>query len=85
MQHGKLSENVRDIISTPCRYKEVEIVDGAVCDDHIYLSVAILPKYSISKFTGYLKGKSTLMIYDSHPKLQSKWDKAFWTRGYTFQ
>ena len=51
-------------------------------EDHIHLSVAIPPKYSISKFMGYLKGKSTLMIYDRHPELQSKWDKAFWARGY---
>ena len=49
-----------------CRYKDVEIIDGAVCEDHIHLSVAIPPKYSISKFMGYLKGKSTLMIYDRH-------------------
>ena len=61
--YGKLKADVRDIISTLCRYKDVEIIDGAVCEDHIYLSVAIPPKYSISKFMGYLKGKSTLMIY----------------------
>ena len=80
--YGKLKADVRDIISTLCRYKDVEIIDGAVCEDHIHLSVAIPPKYSISKFMGYLKGKSTLMIYDRHPELQSKWDKAFWARGY---
>lgn len=40
------------------------------------------PKLSISDFMGYLKGKSTLMIYDRHPELQSKWDKAFWAREY---
>lgn len=50
--------------------------------DHIHLSVAIPPKISISNFMGYLKGKSTLMLYDRHPELQSKWDKAFWARGY---
>lgn len=61
--YGKLKADVRDIISTLCRYKDVEIIDGAVCEDHIHLSVAIPPKYSISKFMGYLKGKSTLMIY----------------------
>ena len=80
--YGKLKADVQEIISTLCRYKEVEIIDGAVCEDHIHLSVAIPPKYSISKFMGYLKGKSTLMIYDRHPELQSKWDKAFWARGY---
>ena len=59
-----------------------QIIDGAVCEDHIHLSVAIPPKISISSFMGYLKGKSTLMIYDRHPELQSKWDKSFWARGY---
>lgn len=65
-----------------CKYKNVEIVAGAVCIDHVHLSVAILPKLSVSNFMGYLKGKSTLMIYDRHPEMQSKWDKAFWARGY---
>ena len=69
-------------ISTLCKYKDVEIIEGAVCIDHIHLSVAIPPKLSISNFMGYLKGKSTLMIYDRDPELQSKWDKAFWARGY---
>lgn len=50
--------------------------------DHVHLSVAIPPKISISEFMGYLKGKSTLMVYDRHPELQSKWDKAFWVIGY---
>ena len=53
-----------------------------MCTDHIHLSVAIPPKLSISNFMGYLKEKSTLMIYDRHPEMQSKWDKAFWARGY---
>ena len=61
---------------------KVDIIAGAVCKDHVHLSVAIPPKESISDFMGYLKGKSTLMIYDRHPELQSKWDKAFWARGY---
>ena len=58
------------------------MIAGAVCKDHVHLSVAIPPKESISDFMGSLKGKSTRMIYDRHPELQSKWDKAFWARGY---
>ena len=77
-----MREDVREIIDTLCKYKNVEIIAGAVCKDHVHLSVAIPPKISISNFMGYLKGKSTLMIYDRHPELQSKWDKAFWARGY---
>ena len=67
--YGKLKADVKDIISTLCRYKDVEIIDGAVCEDHIHLSVVIPLKYSISKFMGYLQGKNMLMIYDRHPEL----------------
>ena len=80
--YGRLKEDVREIISTLCKYKDVEIVEGAVCPDHIHICVSIPPKLSVSSFMGYLKGKSTLMIYDRHPELQSKWSKAFWARGY---
>ena len=80
--YGKVREDVREIISILCKYKSVEIIAGAVCSDHVHLSVAIPPKFSVSDFMGYLKGKSTLMLYDRHPELQSKWDKAFWARGY---
>ena len=74
--------DIRDIIKTLCSYKNVEIVEGAVCVDHIHLCVSIPPKLSVSSFMGYLKGRSTLMIYNRHPELQSKWNKAFWARGY---
>ena len=80
--YGQIKQDVREIIGTLCKYKDVEIVSGAVCIDHVHLCVAIPPKISISSFMGYLKGKSTLMIYDRHPELQSKWNKAFWARGY---
>ena len=80
--YGRLREDVKEIISTLCKYRKVDIIAGAVCKDHVHLSVAIPPKESISDFMGYLKGKSTLMIYDRHPELQSKCDKAFWARGY---
>lgn len=80
--YGQIKVDVRGIISTLCKYKDVEIIAGAVCEEHVQLSVAIPPKISISSFMGYLKGKSTLMIYGRHPELQSKWNKAFWARGY---
>ena len=78
---GQLKLDVREIISTLCRYKGVEIIEGAVCADHVHICVSIPPKLSVSNFMGYLKGKSTLMIYDRHPEQQSKWNKAFWARG----
>ena len=55
---------------------------SCVCVDHVHICVSIPPKISISNFMEYLKGKSTLMIYDRHPEQQSKWNKAFWARGY---
>ena len=80
--YGRLREDVREVISTLCKYKDVEIVEGAACPDHVHLCVCIPPKMCASSFMGYLKGKSTLMIYDRHPELQSKWSKAFGHGGY---
>ncbi len=78
----QLYGRLREVIATLCRYKNVEIVEGAVCLDHVHLCVSILPKLSVSQFMGYLKGKSALMIYDKHPELGSKFNKSFWARGY---
>lgn len=72
--YGRLREDVREIIATLCKYKNVEIIAGAVCIDHVHLIIAIPPKRSVSDFMGYLKGKSTLMLYDRHLELQSKSD-----------
>ena len=69
---GQLRLDVREILGTLCKYKGVEIIEGAVCADHVHMCVSIPPKISISNFMGYLKGKSTLMIYDRHPEQQSK-------------
>ena len=80
--YGQVRKDVREIITMLCKYKNIEIVSGAVCIDHVHLCVSIPPKMKISDFMGYLKGKSTLMIYDRHPDLGNKWDKAFWARGY---
>ena len=77
-----MREDVRETLNILCKYKNVEIIAGAACVDHVHLSVAIPHKLSVSEFMGYLKRKSTLMLYDRHPELQSKWDKEFWVRGY---
>ena len=79
--YGRLREDVRSIIKLLCAYKNVEIVEEAVCSDHVHLCVCIPPKMSVSSSMGYLKGKSALMIYDKHLELQSKWSKVFWARG----
>jgi len=80
--YGRLRDDVREIIKKLCEYKKVEIVNGAVCSNHVHINVVIPPKISIADFMGYLKGKSALMIYDKHPEQRSKWDKSFWARGY---
>lgn len=80
--YGKIKADVREIIKKLCKYKNVEIVEGAVCVDHVHLCVSIPPKLSVAEFMGYLKGKSALMIYDAHPAQGSKWSRAFWARGY---
>ena len=80
--YGRLKEDVREVIKVLCKYKDVEIVEGAVCVDHVHLCVCIPPKLSVSQFMGYLKGKSALMIFDKHPELGSKFNKSFWARGY---
>ena len=81
--YGRVRNDVREIISTLCKYKDVDIIAGAVCVDHIHLSVAIPPKISIANFMGYLKGKSSLMIFDRHANLKYKYgSRHFWARGY---
>ena len=80
--YGKLRVDIKEIIGKLCSYKNSEIVSGAVCSDHIHLCVSIPPKIVVSRFVGYLKGKSALMLHDMHPDLFGKWDKAFLARGY---
>ena len=76
-------EDIRDIIRTLCQWKGVEIIEGEVCPDHIHLLLSIPPKMSVSGFMGYLKGKSSLMIYEKYPELRYKYrNREFWCRGY---
>ena len=66
-----------------CEQKEVEIIEANACEDHIHIFVSIPPKLSVSKFMGYLKGKSSLIIFDIHANLKYKYgNKQFWYRGY---
>ena len=76
-------EAIREIIRTLCQWKGVEIIEGEVCPDHIHLLLRIPPKMSISGFMGYLKGKSSLMIFEKHANLKYKYgNRHFWCRGY---
>ena len=63
--------------------KGVEIIEANACSDHIHMLVAIPPKLSVAQFVGYLKGKSSLIIFDRHANLKYKYgNRHFWCRGY---
>ena len=71
------------ILRELCRRKDVEIINAEACPDHIHMYVSIPPKMSISSFMGYLKGKSTLIIFERHANLKYKYgNRVFWCRGY---
>ena len=80
--YGQLRADVREIIIKLCKYKNVEIIEGAVCKDHVHLCVSIPPKESVSDFVGYLKGRCAIQIFDKHPEYRNKWHQDFWARGY---
>ncbi|WP_101911723.1 IS200/IS605 family transposase [Marasmitruncus massiliensis] len=74
-----IQQNIRDL----CKWKGVEIIERHMMPDHIHLLLSIPPKMSISSFMGYLKGKSSLMIFDRHANLKYKYgNRHFWARGY---
>ena len=81
--YGQYRESIGQIIRQLCNYKGVEIIEGHLMPDHIHLLVSIPPKYSVSQFMGYLKGKSSLMIFDKHANLKYKFgNRHFWAEGY---
>ena len=80
--YEQIKADVREIIKKLCEYKKVEIIEGAVCIDHVHICVSVPPKISVSEFMGYLKGKSALMIFDKYPDKGGKWNRTFWARGY---
>ena len=74
---------IRDIIRTLCQWKGVEIIEGEVCPDHIHLLLSIPPKMSVSGFMGYLKGKSSLMIFQKFGNMKFAYrNREFWCKGY---
>jgi len=81
--YNKLKIDIREIIRKLCKYKGVKIVEGHMMSDHIHLLLEIPPKLSISDFMGYLKGKSTSMIFERHANMKYKHGgKHFWATGY---
>ncbi len=67
--YGKIKKDIGVILRKLCEWKGVEIIEAEACPDHIHMLVSIPPKISVSSFMGYLKGKSSLMIFDQHANL----------------
>ena len=81
--YGKYKASIGQIIRELCQRKGVEIIEANACRDHIHMLVSIPPKLSVSAFMGYLKGKSSLMIFDRHAHLKYRYgNRKFWCRGY---
>lgn len=81
--YGTIRQDVGQILRQLCLYKNVEIIEAHACIDHIHMLVSIPPKLSVASFMVYLKGKSSLMIYDRHANLKYKHgSRHFWAKGY---
>ena len=81
--YGKLRKDIGAIIRRLCEYKHVEIIEAHAMPDHIHMLLSIPPSISVSDFMGYLKGKSTLMIFERHAQLKYKYGRrVFWAKGY---
>ena len=81
--YGKLRKDIGKILRTLCDYKHVEIIEAHAMPDHIHMLVSIPPKLAVADFMGYLKGKSTLMIFERHANLKYKYGRrVFWAKGY---
>ena len=81
--YDKIKADIGVILRKLCERKGVEILEASTCPDHIHMLVSILPKISVSQFMGYLKGKSSLMIFDRHANLKYKYgNRQFWCTGY---
>ena len=81
--YGKIKADIGAMLRKLCEYKKVEIIEAEACKDHIHMLVSIPPKYSVSQIMGYLKGKSSLMIFEKYANLKYKYgNRHFWCRGY---
>ena len=81
--YGEKRAEIGKILRELCNWKKVNIINAEVCPDHVHMLVKIPPKVSVSSFVGYLKGRSSLMIYEKYPELKYKYrNREFWCRGY---
>ena len=81
--YGSKRREIGAILRQLCEWKNVEIIEAEVCPDHIHMLVAIPPKISVASFVGFLKGKSSLLIYQKWANMKYKYrNREFWCRGY---
>ena len=81
--YGQKRREIGEILRTLCNWKKVKIVEAEVCPDHIHMLVEIPPKMSVSGFMGYLKGKSSLMIFQRFGDMKFAYrNREFWCKGY---
>jgi len=81
--YGELRAEIGQILRKLCEQKGIEIIEANACTDHIHMLISIPPKISVAYAIGYLKGKSSLMIFDRHANLKYKYgNRHFWCRGY---
>ena len=81
--YNQLRVDIRNILKDLCKWKGVEIIEGNCMPDHVHLLLSIPPKMSVSYIMGYLKGKSSLMIFERHANLKYKFgNRKFWATGY---
>ncbi len=81
--YGKIKKDIGIMLRKLCQYKGVEIIEAEACPDHVHMLLQIPPKYSVAQIMGYLKGKSSLMIFEKYANLKYKYgSRHFWCRGY---
>ena len=81
--YGRIKKDIGIMLRKLCEYKQVEILEAEACRDHIHMLLSIPPKYSVSQIMGYLKGKSSLMIFEKYANMKYKYgNRHFWCRGY---
>lgn len=81
--YGQRRYDIGQILRELCRWKNVNLLEAEACPDHIHMLVEIPPKISVSSFMGFLKGKSSLMIYEKWGNIRYKYrNRTFWCRGY---
>ena len=81
--YGKIKQDIGQMLRKLCEYKGIEIIEAEACKDHIHMLVSIPPKYSVAQIMGYIKGKSSLMIFEKYANLKYKYgNRHFWCRGY---